>query len=152
MADNGSHLDTRIAKLKELISLYPQNGNFVRQLYGLEERQRWQIQGQTTATSGICTEHTTLTSFHTSKADIASLRDSLFKVEACRVNAEADVATHIRMYEQYIRQTTEAKVSDNFKVCQPLIKKNANINVNVASERVARSNYTPNANANQSKF
>lgn len=170
MADNGSHWDTRIARMREMISLYPQNASFRRQLINLliqprqrDQRQRDQAHGQARIkthtslappqTSSQAPLHTSsLATPQTSKGNIPFMRDPLSAAVARRVDAEAIVATHTRMLEQYKRQTTEATLSSNFEVCQPPIKDNADINVDVASERAVRSHYTPNANAGQSQF
>lgn len=123
MANDGAYLDRRIDRMREMISFYPQNASFQQQLNNLllkqrqrDQRQRDQAYRQLSTTSHIPTLHTSLAPPQTSKGNIPSMRDPLSAAVARRVDAEAIVATHTRMLEQYNRQTTEATLSGNFEV------------------------------------
>ena len=139
--------------MRKTISFYPRNANFQQQLNNLllkqrqrDQRQRDQAHGQARIKS-----HTSLAPPPTSKAPIASKRDPLSAAMARRAEAEAIVATHTHMLEQYNRQTTEATLGGTFEVCQPPIKDNADVNVDIASERAAQSHWTPIFNAARSQ-
>ena len=154
MADNNGHLETRIARLREAISLNPQNASLQRlldkQLY--KQRGRHQAQVQMMTTSHTSTRQTLLASPQTPKSSIACLRDRLSEAETRQTEAEAIVAGHAHVLEHLTKKVTEASLSSNFKVCHLPIKVHANINVDIESGRPERNRWTPNQNAGRSQF